>query len=275
MLKFELSPLEYQHLTEFIYQKTGLRFAAGKEYYLNARVGKRLQELGVDNFRQYFNFLRFGSPEKELELLINSITVNETYFFREYNQLKCFAEEVLPLLAKELKAGERLKVWSAGCSSGEEPYTLAIILTEMLEVSGINFEVHGTDINTLALHKAKKGCYEKRSLREMPEEYLQKYFLPKDALYQVRPQLKEHVHLYQLNLKDEKAMEAMRGFHSIFCRNVLIYFDDQSRREAALGFYRALLPGGFIFLGHSESMGRISNLFKPLRFKEAIIYQKR
>lgn len=269
---FSLTPVEYQRLADFIYLKTGIRFSSGKEYYVATRVEKRMQALGLDSFSRYFGFLRFGSAE-EMGLLINSLTVNETYFFREYNQLKCFAEEVIPLLTKGLNGG-RLKVWSAGCSSGEEPYTLAIILLEMLEGSGISFEVHGTDINTSVLLKAKRGYYDERSIKDVPGDYLQKYFSKNGAAYRVLPQVKEHVRFYQLNLKDASAMETMEGFHAIFCRNVLIYFDEQSRREAALSFYRSLLPGGFIFLGHSESMSRITNLFKPRRFKEAIIYQK-
>jgi len=273
MSGFNLTAAEYQRLSEYIYLKTGIRFAPGKEYYVATRVEKRMQALGLDSFSRYFSFIRFSPSEEEMEHLINFLTVNETYFFREYNQLRCFAEEVLSLLTKGPNGG-RLKVWSAGCSSGEEPYTLAIILLEMLWDTGISFEVHGTDINTSVLLKAKRGYYDERSVKDVPGDYLQKYFSKNGAAYRVLPQVKEHVRLYTLNLKDTSAMEAMEGFHAIFCRNVLIYFDEQSRREAALNFYRSLLPGGFIFLGHSESMSRITNLFKPRRFKETIIYQK-
>lgn len=268
-----LSPAEFDRLAEYIYLKTGIRFEAGKQYYVTRRVENRMQELGFESFSRYFNHLRFQPAGRELEFLINALTVNETYFFREYKQLKCFAEEVVPLLAQNLHGG-RLKVWSAGCSTGEEPYTLAIILLEMLADTGICFEVYGTDINTSVLEAAEKAFYGKRSVKDVPADYLQKYFRFDGSGYWVVPAVKKHVRLYQLNLNDGGAMDRMRGFHAIFCRNVLIYFDDQSRREVALSFYRSLEPGGFIFLGHSESMSRITPIFRLRRFKEAIIYQK-
>jgi len=268
-----LTPAGFHRLAEYIYLKTGIRFESGKEYYVAKRVEKRMRDLELTSFGQYFNYLRFQSSGAEIELLVNSLTVNETYFFREYSQLKCFAEEVIPILIRELN-GSRLKVWSAGCSTGEEPYTLAIILQEMLADTGICFEVYGTDINSSVLESAEQAFYGKRSVKDMPVDYLQKYFHFDGAGYRVVPDVKKHVHLDQLNLSDGKAMDRMRGFHAIFCRNVLIYFDDQSRREVALSFYRSLEPGGFILLGHSESMSRITPIYKLRRFKEAIIYQR-
>ncbi len=205
---------------------------------------------------------------------MNQLTVNETYFFREYDQLKCFAEEALPELAAGVRNGERLRVWSAGCSTGEEAYTLAIILFEMLGDDGLDFEVHATDINSEVLAKARLGVYEQRSVRDVPLVYLEKYFTGAGGRYAVVPRLKEKVRFYQVNLKDRSQMVRMRGFHAIFCRNVLIYFDDLGRREVALSFYESLLPGGFIFLGHSESMSRILPVFRVRKFKNAIIYQK-
>ncbi|MCL6612138.1 MAG: protein-glutamate O-methyltransferase CheR [Peptococcaceae bacterium] len=268
-----LSQAEFHRLAEYIYLKTGIRFEPGKEYYVAKRVEKRMRELDFTGFGRYFNYLRFQPSGAEIELLVNSLTVNETYFFREYSQLKCFAEEVVPLLTRDLGGG-RLKVWSAGCSTGEEPYTLAIILLEMLADTGITFEVHGTDINTNVLRAAERACYGDRAVKDVPEDYLRKYFRREGDGYLVLPVVKKNVRLYRLNLNDGSTMDGMRGFHAIFCRNVLIYFDDCSRREVALRFYRSLEPGGFIFLGHSESMSRITPIFKLRRFKEAIIYQK-
>jgi chemotaxis protein methyltransferase CheR len=268
-----LSAADFTRLAEYIYQKTGIRFEAGKQYYVAKRVEKRMQELGFESFSRYFNHLRFQPAGRELEFLVNALTVNETYFFREYGQLKCFAEEVVPLLARNL-CGGTLKVWSAGCSTGEEPYTLAIILLEMLADTGVGFEVHGTDINTSVLEAAGRAAYGERAVKDVPADYLRKYFRFDGGGYWVVPDVKKHVRLCRLNLKDEESMEKMRGFHAIFCRNVLIYFDERSRREVALCFYRSLEPGGFIFLGHSESMSRVTTVFKLRRFKEAIIYQK-
>lgn len=268
-----LNAADYEALTEYIYHKTGIRFEKGKEYYVQKRVEKRLQQLNMSSFQQYFSYLRFQKSEQELEQLINSITVNETYFFREYRQLACFAHEVLPeILAHHPPL---LKVWSAGCSTGEEAYTLAIILQEMLEGTGVAFEVWATDINTQALRQAEAGLYGARAVKDVPRIYLQKYFSRRGEEYAVLPALKEKVRFRQINLGDERSMRLMRGFYAIFCRNVLIYFDDLSRRRVALHFYQALEDGGFIFLGHSESMSRITSVFKLRRFSEAIVYQKR
>jgi len=268
-----LGESEFTRLAEYVYQKTGIRFEVGKQYYVARRLERRMRELGFESFGLYFNYLRFEGGAREMEFLINELTVNETYFFREYVQLKSFAEEVLPILVNNA-TGSTLRIWSAGCSTGEEPYTLAIILLEMLSDSGVFFEVHGTDINTSVLEVAERGCYSERAVKDTPVDYLKKYFRSEGIGFSVVPLVKKHVRFYHLNLKDGKSIDRMKGFHAIFCRNVLIYFDDQSRREVALGFYRSLVPGGFIFLGHSESMSRITPVFKLRRFKEVILYQK-
>ena len=273
LFSYKLTPEEYQRLADFIYRDTGLRYPEEKRYFLDRRVEKRMKDLGMLSFNQYLNYLKGSPAGGELQALINAITVNETYFFRDYGQLKCFAEEVLPLILKELSPAA-VKVWSAGCSTGEEPYTLAIILREMLGGTGTGFEVHATDIDTGALAAAQAGVYGERSVKDVPHAYLNRYFDRTAGGYAVRPEIKKHVKFYRLNLSSPGEMAAMSGFHAIFCRNVLIYFDDRSRRVAAESFYRALVPGGYIFLGHSEFMGRISSLFAVRRFKWGIVYQK-
>lgn len=272
-MEFTLTPYDYRRLTDYICRKTGLRFPEEKRYYLERRLEKRMKDLGFTSFGQYFKYLAQAPQVGELQELINAITVNETYFFRDYNQLKCFAEEVLPLIMAELSPS-KIMVWSAGCSTGEEPYTLSIILREMLEGTGMGFEVHATDIDTDALAAAQKGVYGERSIKDVPLAYLSKYFDKRGQNYAVRPEIKARVKFYRLNLSNPREVAKMSGFHAVFCRNVLIYFDEQSRQEAVEGFYQALVPGGFIFLGHSEFMGRISSLFKVRRFKWAVVYQK-
>ena len=263
---------EFIKLRDFIYRKTGIYFEERKKYYVESRVEDRIKATGHDNFRSYFTWLRFDVTGKELQELINALTVNETYFFREYYQLKCFAEEILPEIVEKKSS---IRVWSAGCSTGEEPYTLAIIMEEMLEgISGVTWEVHATDINTEVIEKAEVGLYSQRSVRLVPEEYKMRYFVAKGEFYEIVPEVKKKVKFYQLNLMDATAMKKMSGFDVIFCRNVLIYFDDASRRQVALYFYEALTEGGYIFLGHSESMSRITPVFKLRRFKNAFVYQK-
>jgi chemotaxis protein methyltransferase CheR len=231
-----------------------------------------MQKTGQAAVGGYLNYLRFHDSGRELQELINLLTVNETYFFREYSQLKCFAEEALPVLMAGAPQ-RHIRVWSAGCSSGEEAYTLAIILVEMLAGTGFTFQVLATDINTSVLKAAERAVYGERSVRDVPDVYKQKYFQKEGGWYAVCPEVKSKVSFSYLNLADDWTSR-MGNLHAIFCRNVLIYFDDLSRREVALKFYRALVPGGFIFLGHSESMSRIAPIFKVRRFNHAIIYQK-
>jgi len=268
---------EFIKLRDFIYRKTGIYFEEHKMYYVRNRVESRIKATGHENFRSYFTWMRFDVTGQELQELVNLLTVNETYFFREYYQLKCFAEEVLPeILDRKCEEKVRMiRVWSAGCSTGEEPYTLAIIMEEMLEgIERVMWEVHATDINTEVLERAEMGIYSSRSVRLVPEEYKKRYFIQHGELYEVIPELRNKVKFYQLNLMDAVAMRKMVGFDVIFCRNVLIYFDDASRRQVALYFYEALAEGGYIFLGHSESMSRITPIFKLRRFKNAFVYQK-
>lgn len=264
---------EYQNLTEYLYQKTGIKFEDAKYDFVRRRVEERIKNLGLKSFREYFLYLKYGDKGDEFQLLINALTINETYFFREYPQLKCFAEEVIPEIIKK-KTVKHLKIWSAGCSTGEEPYTLAIILKEMLEGTGFTFQVDATDINSRVIEYARKRLYTRRSVKDVPEVYLEKYFRPRGEVFELTVEIAKYVNFQILNLLDEKEMNKMAGYDAIFCRNVLIYFDDKSRREVALQFYRALNPGGFIFLGHSESMSRITSVFRLKKYNNAIIYQK-
>ncbi|MGQ9711940.1 MAG: CheR family methyltransferase [Desulfotomaculales bacterium] len=168
------------------------------------------------------------------------------------------------LIARKNPEARHLRVWCAGCATGEEAYTLAIILQEMtggLEPP-VGWEVHATDINTRSLEHARRGVYDARSVRCVPEPYLNRYFAVQGNRYRVNEFLRPGVRFYPLNLADGDAMRRMQNFDAIFCRNVLIYFDDNSRQEVALGFYDSLVEGGYIFLGHSESMSRITPVLK-------------
>ncbi|AEF16103.1 MCP methyltransferase, CheR-type [Thermoanaerobacterium xylanolyticum LX-11] len=268
---------EFIKLREFIYKKTGIYFEDQKMYYVKNRVLNQIELTGHEDFKSYFSWLKFDNTGRGLQELVNILTVNETYFFREYYQLKCFAEEILPEIVERKKKenDKEIKIWSAGCSTGEEPYTLAIILEEVLEyIHGIKWEIYATDLNTDVLKKAERGLYLERSLRVVPEEYKKRYFYHNDQYYEVIPKLKKNIAFFQLNLIDKTEMQKMRNFDVIFCRNVLIYFDDISRRQVANYFYEALLDGGYIFLGHSESMSRITPIFKLRKYKNAYIYTK-
>ncbi len=275
-MKLELR--DYIKLRDFIYKHTGLHFEEKKIYFVKKRLSTRMKLLGIDSPKEYLWRLKYGDPQgRELQELINLLTTNETYFFREFDQLAVFAENCLQEVceAKEEQGVKKLRIWSAGCSTGEEPYTLSIILLEMVDrYHAWDIEILATDIDTKVLEQAKKGVYSKRSVKDVPEEYLKKYFLKDGDTYKVKFSVKKPVKFRHLNLMDEKKMRLITGIDFIFCRNVLIYFDENSRRAVVSNFYESLNNGGYIFLGHSESMSRISSAFTLRRKNGLIVYQK-
>ena len=274
----DLSVDQFQKLSQQIYQKLGLHFDDKKIYFLKTRVRKRMQALGIDDPRDYLFLVSYADPEGvEMQALANLITTNETYMFREYDQLQAFANHCLPevLSAKQARGERTLRIWSAGCSSGEEPYTLAMILQEVFpQAQSWDCEIVATDIDENMLERVVAARYGCRSVNEVPDQYREKYLIERGEDYVVRPRTTALVRPVHLNLHDRMAMRAMRGFDFIFCRNVLIYFDDLSRKAVVDHFYNALNPGGYVFLGHSESVGRVTTAFKLKRFESHLVYGK-
>ncbi|MBC7320419.1 protein-glutamate O-methyltransferase CheR [bacterium] len=275
----KLTLSEFERITELIYKRTGIRFEANKVYFLEKRLEKRMEELKMSSFTEYIRYLYFLDKDgKEFQRLIELLTINETYFFRDFPQLKTFAEYCLPDVAerKYREGNNTLTLWSAGCSSGEEPYTLAIILREMLEdINKWEISILATDIDNDALEKAKEGVYEERSVKDVPIEYIDKYFtILKDGRFKISDEIKSMVTFVYLNLGDRMSIRRYRNFDFIFCRNVLIYFDDISRKQVVDHFYIALNRGGYIFLGSSESLNRITNAFKLKRMGGNLVYVK-
>ncbi len=271
-----ISAEEFQKFRDFFYRKTGIHFEDTKRYFVDKRLIERIQATDSDNFRNYFVMLRFQASGEELQALINLMTVNETYFFREEYQFRCLVNSILPEIAQRKGRDEPIRIWSVPSSSGEEPYSLAIYLLEHWpRVDEYDIELVASDIDTSILEKARQGCYDKRAVSHLPEPLLRKYFsaLP-NVQYQISDDLRHSVEFTQVNITDLSQMRGYRDFDVVFCRNLLIYFDDTSRRVAAEALFNALRPGGFICLGHSESMSRITPLFKVRKFPEAIVYQK-
>jgi chemotaxis protein methyltransferase CheR len=273
---------EFVELRKLIYAKSGIHLGDEKVYFLKRRVEKRMEELGIEDPEEYLSYLRFFDRQgRELQELIEEVTVNETYFFREFPQLQAFAEHCLPdVLERKKKSllSTRLRLLSAGCSTGEEAYTLAIILREMVEgVDSLLAKIVAVDIDRKALDKALLGIYDTRSVRDVPRVYLERYF---DKLgngtYRVKNTLRDLVTFKQVNLadRDEILSLGIASFDFIFCRNVLIYFSDEVRRRVVENFYLMLQPGGYIFLGHSESLSRISTAFALRRMGGYLVYQK-
>lgn len=271
-----ISDAEFEKFADFFYRKTGIRFDTAKRYFVDKRLIDRMQATGADSFRDYFVALRFEASGAELQHLVNVMTVNETYFFREAYQFDCLVNHLMDEVAARKKPGERIRIWSIPSSTGEEPYSIAIYLLERW--AGIHrhdVEILSSDIDTEVLDSARRGVYSARSVGQLPKPYLDKYFTPAgEGQWRISRELVESVEFSRVNLSDSNDTRRFRDIDVIFCRNLLIYFDDLSRRVAAEAMYDAMAPGGFICLGHSESMSRISSLFSVRRFPEAMVHQK-
>jgi chemotaxis protein methyltransferase CheR len=266
---------EVRRLCEFLYRRTGMLFTDSKRYFIDRRLAERIAATGSDSFQSYFAALR-SDADHEIEHLVNAFTVNETYFNREDHQLRCMTANLLDDVLLRRKAGESIRIWSNPCSTGEEPYSIAIWLMEnWAPVDRYNIEIVGSDIDTRALEAAAAGVYGDRALMRLSRHVIDRYFQPvADDKYRIDPGLQNSIQFTRANLVDAGDMARYRDFDLIFCRNVLIYFDDSSRRMAAENLYESLRPGGYICLGHSESMSRISPLFRVCQFPDAIVYQK-
>jgi len=266
---------DFQKFREFFYRKTGIQFDNTKRYFVDKRLLERMADTGNTQFRSYFTMLRFQASGEELQVLTNLMTVNETYFFREEYQFRCLVNSILPEITARKKDAGPLRIWVLPSSSGEEPYSIAIFLLELwADINRFDIEIVASDIDTQILEQAKRGHYSERSVAQLPKPYLSRYFTRTSTGYQICDDLRGAVDYTRVNLSDRADTRPYRGFDVVFCRNLLIYFDDVSRKAAAETFYDALKPGGFICLGHSESMSRISSLYKVRKFPEAIVYQK-
>ena len=266
---------ELQRLSEFLYRRTGMVFTETKRYYIQRRVSDRMAAVGATSFASYFARLR-SDVRGEVEQFINAFTVNETYFYREDHQLQCLTNDLLTERTRIVRPGGTIRIWSIPCSTGEEPYSVAMWLLEnWRQVDAYDIEIVGSDIDTRALEAAREGLFGKRALMRLSPDLVQKYFQEVgDERWRILEDLRQSVRFTAVNLVEPEETRPHGRFDVIFCRNVLIYFDDASRRVAAENLYENLAPGGFICLGHTESMSRISPLFDVRRYADAIVYQR-
>jgi chemotaxis protein methyltransferase CheR len=271
-----LTDADFQKFAEYFYRKTGIHFDDGKRYFVDKRLIERIEATGAESFRAYFVALRFEADGAEMQHLINAMTVNETYFFREAYQFDCLVNDLLNEVVKRKRPGSRIRIWSIPSSTGEEPYSIAIYLLERwARIDDYEVEILSSDIDTTVLHAAQRGCYSARSVAQLPPAYLRKYFTAHgEHEWRISRDLVDSVEFSRVNLSEPADTRRFRDIDVIFCRNLLIYFDDLSRRVAAEAMFDALSPGGFICLGHSESMSRMSSLFTVRRFADAMVHQK-
>ncbi len=266
-------------IRDLIYQVSGIYQAENKFYLLVSRALRRMKVVGARSPREYLEFLT-ARPNRESEMrnLLNEVTIGETCLFRSLPQIDALRKVVIPSLAEAKKklAYTKLRFWSAGCSTGEEPYTLAMILLEETQTTlkGWTFEVVATDLNDRSVAKAQEGVYNDYAVRNVPPEFMKKYFTKSGSDYRVADCVRPYISFSRLNMLDDSKMLFMRGLDVIFCCNVLIYFDGKSKTRTIQHFYNGLLPNGYFFLGHSESLFGISDKFRLVHFPGATAYWK-
>jgi chemotaxis protein methyltransferase CheR len=271
----ELPDDVFRLLREQIYKRSGMWFSESSKYLLQKRLSPRARELNFDTFQKYFYFLQYDPrAEAEFDQIFDLVTTNETYFFREPAQLQAFIEEIVPDLLSR-KALRKIRIWSAGCSSGEEPYSIAMLLQEAGWYEKAAFEIFASDINQQVLSKARKGLYRENAFRATSEELREKYFNREaDGSWQIRDEIRNRVSFGRLNLYDEARVSLLGHLDVVFCRNVIIYFDDASKKVVVKNFYNRLVDGGYLLLGHSESLISLSTQFRLRHLKYDMVYQK-
>jgi len=275
-MSIPLSQETFYKLRGFIYTKSGLSFPDGKKYLLECRLTPRLNAVHCPTFEDYLSYIQFDpGRDKELIQLLNCVTTNETFFFRDITQMDCFRQVILPQVIKARQNARAIRIWSAGCSSGEEPFTLAMILAEEFS-SVMNWDVQilATDLSDHVLQAAGKGVYGPYAVRNIPPAYLQKYFTATEGQYLVGPTLRKYVKFSRLNLFDALQMRSMKNIDVILCRNVLIYFDQEVRKKIVSNFFDALRPSGSLIIGFSESLSGVNRLFRPIPWHKTFFYAK-
>ncbi len=272
-----MKPQQFEKLRKVVYERSGIYFQDSKKYVLESRLSRRLEELDFEDFDQYIMFLTAGPYQTdEFQEMFNRITINETSFFRNEPQLDVFEREVLPKLIEARSASKTLRIWSAACSSGEEPYTLAIQVHRSLGVrlSDWRIEILGTDISEKVLMTAQTGKYPHYSIRSVNPMVLNRYFKQDGSLYQLDPTIQSMVTFEKLNLKDKLAAKRFGKWDVIFCRNVMIYFDDDMKNHCANLFHDQLQDDGNLFIGHSETLRNLDASFEVLPFPQGFAYKK-
>jgi chemotaxis protein methyltransferase CheR len=277
--ELKISDQEFTQLRDFIYQQSGIYVADNRKYLLENRLANRLKDLNLKSFAEYHHFLQYDPGKRqELNRLFEVVTTNETSFYRNPPQLAVFQNNVLAeVVEKQRKLGaKKLRIWSAGCSTGEEPYTIAIILHEVLraEINSWDIKITANDLSEAVLASARRGVYNDYTLRTTPKEIVTKYFIPEADKFKIKPEVKRLVNFGQINLSDRAMLKRVDRSQIVFCRNVIIYFDDEMKKNVIGSYYDNLLPGGYLLIGHSESLHNISRAFKPKHYPGAIVYLK-
>ncbi len=269
-----LSHAEFRQFCDFFSAHAGLSFSKASFYTFERRLGERVVELGFSTFQEYYTNLRFNKDlAEEVELALDLITTAETYFFRQEYQLTSFKDELLPRLKTELAARRKLTIWSAGCSTGEEVYTIAMLVQGSGLFDDWDVRVVGSDLSRTRVAIARRGIYSESSFRVTDADQRDRYFVREDTGWKVRDEVRIMCHFGQLNLLDRMVASVGR-VDVVFCRNVLIYFGSSARAQVIDNLYRRLRPGGYLLLGHSESLVNVSTAFELVHLSGDLVYRK-
>lgn len=271
-----LTDVELRMFSELFRSHCGLNFGEDARFLLEKRLARRVHELDLGSFAAYHYLLRRDSNgDRELSHIIDEITTNETYFFRERSQLRALSEEILPEMRERHGGGGRvLSIWSAGCSSGEEPYSIVMLAREAGYEPGRDLRVYASDISRRMLQKARRGEYRESAFRETEPELQQKYFEERGGLWRISDEVKRQVVFTHLNLLDRARISLLGTMDVILCRNVIIYFDLETKTRVIETFGEKLRTGGYLLLGHSESLINITNAFELRHLQHDLVYRR-
>lgn len=274
----EMTSSEFAEFRDEIYKLSGIYFTESKKYLLEGRIAKRIIANNLRTFSDYMKFIKSPGKKEELDRLYEAITINETYFYRAPQQFDVLEQVIVPELLEKRKnqPNQTFRIWSAASSTGEEAYTLALLILEKLKPKYpyVNFQVVGSDINQSVLEQARQGVYKEYAIRNIPPNILNKYFKKNGNLYALNPEVKRLVRFANINLYDPNQVKMMSQCDVIFCANVLIYFDLPSKQQVVSYLYNALNKGGYLFIGYSESLHGVSKSFKLVHLPKAMAYQK-
>lgn len=266
-----LSDANFERFRTLIYDESGIHFSSTNRSILESRLKERLRAASLESIDEYYSLIR--NNDGEMKVLLDAVTTNLTRFFRNTAHFETFEYFVVPnlLKAKQSASDRTIRIWSAGCSTGEEPYSVAMMLLELLP-AGFPFEVVGSDLSLKSLMTGQEGFYAENRMNGVPERFLSKYFEAKGGGFQVKPEVKKAVRFDYHNLKNDSGL---RGMDIIFCRNVLIYFDEAAQKAVVDRFWEAMAPHGYLFIGHSESLFGMNTKFEFLRTDWACLYEKK
>ena len=270
-----LSVERFRLLRDMINQKSGIYFSDDSRFLLESRLSERVTRLGLSSFDEYYHLLKYYAEAKEeMDVVIDILTTNETYFYREEYQLRSFTNDILPELHERLARRRRLAIWSAGCSSGEEVYTIAMLIIESKMFKEWDVRIFGNDISASVVQKARAGVYGPASFRSTKPSYIRRFFSETDEGIRVNDEVRSMCHFSKGNILDKEQIVFVGQADVIFCRNVLIYFDKVSKMQAINTFYHRLNPRGYLLLGHTESLINLSTAFELAHLSEDLVYRK-